>query len=427
MNVKKLTLIGFICLTSLTVSLGLQQANIGKINNALNLKSGVGTCFERVSQSFTALMTKNISSIYLSKTFLNTTSECIADANNILAGVSASLSKRSSSLLNQFGSDYYWLSQKSLKLKALISSSDINLESSNVIQKFAGLNDIKSEFTQEMNSSITKFEKENLTFFFIASSSVLLFLLSFVSFSFFNSKKHKYLKSSDKLAAKLVEDFDSEKSQRLFTELFQKLKVTNIHELYKMAANQNQSIDRLPIVKKVPEVETTNLAKVVSKRIEAFGPKILSLGVGVDSRNLKDFHIKGSDDLIDQLIFHSLNYSLDFSKEKKITLETSLLGSTAVFKVKLSSHCFNTNELDFLNSDNSEAAVVNLDLKLLKELTQDLDGSFAVRNKVDAAKNMISSEIEFLFTVPAIRKAKGPVKLLKGTKKEILAQMNSEA
>jgi hypothetical protein len=319
------------------------------------------------------------------------------------------------------------LSQKSLKLKALISSSDINLESSNIIQKFSGLNDIKSEFSQEINNSISTFDKENTSFLLIASSSVFLFLLSFISFSLFTSKRSKYLKSTDKLAANLVLNFNSDKSNRLFTELFQKLKLKNIYELHKMSANQTQSIDKLPVVKKVPEVETTNLAKVISKRIEAFAPKILSLGVGVDVRKLKEFHVKGSEDLIDQLIFHSLNYSLDFSKDKRIELETSLLGSTAILKVKLSSHCFNTNELDFLNSDNSQTDIVNLDLKLLKELTQDLDGSFATRNKVDTAKDIISSEIEFLFTVSAIRKIKGPVQLLKGTKKEILAQMNSEA
>ena len=294
MNVKKLTLVGFICLTSLSVSLGLQQANIGKINNALSLKSGVGTCFERISQSFTALMTKNISSMYLSKTFLSTTSECIADANTLLTGMSDKLSKRSSSLLNQFGSDYYWLSQKSLKLKALISSSDINLESSNIIQKFSGLNDIKSEFSQEINNSISTFDKENTSFLLIASSSVFLFLLSFISFSLFTSKRSKYLKSTDKLAANLVLNFNSDKSNRLFTELFQKLKLKNIYELHKMSANQTQSIDKLPVVKKVPEVETTNLAKVISTRIEAFAPKILSLGVGVDVRKLKEFHVKGS-------------------------------------------------------------------------------------------------------------------------------------
>lgn len=427
MNVKKLTLIGFVCLTSLITSLTLQQVNIDKINKSLNLKSGVGTCFERVSQSFTALMSKNISSMYLSKTFLNTTSECIADANSILAAAGASLSKRSSSLLNQFGSDYYWLSQKSLKLKALISSTDINLEASNVNQKFAALNDTKTEFSKEMNISIESFENQNISLLMIASSSVFVFLLSFAFFILSTRRNNKYLKATDKLAAKLIEDYESEKSERLFTELFQKLKLSNVHELHKLAKNNVETIERLPVVKKVPEIETANLAKIISKRIEAFGPKILSLGVGLDVRKLKEFHVKGEEDLIDQLIFHSLNYSLDFSKEKRVSLETSLLGSIAVFKIKLNSHCFNTNELDFLNSDTSDAQTVNLDLKLLKELTQDLDGSFAVRNKVDAARNMISSEIEFLFTVPAIRKSKGTVKLLKGTKKEILAQINSEA
>lgn len=427
MNVKKLTLVGLVCLTSIAVSLGLQQVNVKKINTAVSLKSGLGTCFERVSQSFTALMTKNIQSSYLSQTFLTTTSDCISDANTVFESLSEDLTQRSAQLLNQFGSDYYWLSQKSLKLKALISASDINLESSNIVQKYSTLNDLKVEFSKELASSMDNLKTSNTSLLLVSGSALIIFTLSFFAFSFSQMRKFSFISKLDMKAKDLnLKNMEREKADRLMKDLFNKLKIKNMETLYSHMTVNSESVDDIPSIVPIPAVESTNLSDSISKHLELLSSKISSFAVKVDMKRVKGFNVKGSQELIDQIVFHTLNYACDFSKGELISLDTSILGGTGILKIKLNKHCFNSDELEFLNNLNTVSSVINLDLKLLKELTSELEGSFAVKNKIDTARNITQSEVEFIFSIPSVRRATTK-KVMKGSKKDILKQMQSEA
>ncbi len=427
MNVKKLTVIGMLCLSSIAVSIGYQQMNVDKVKSAVSLKSGLGTCFERVSQSFTALMTKNIKSSYLSQAFLTTTSECISDANTVLGNISDDVSKKSAQLLNQFGSDYYWFSQKALKLKTLISSSDVNLESSNIVQKYFTLDDLRSNFSIELTKSVDRINKKNTQLLFVAAISFGAFLLSFITFSFIQRKRDLFIRKLDVNAKDLLStNIEKDKAERLIKDLFYKLKTKNIDLLYNQINKELSTLDDIPVVTPIPKVKSTNLSDSISKHLEALNSKISSYAIHIDMKNVKNFNVKGSEELVDQIVFHALNYACDFSKEERVKLNTSLLGGTAIFKIKLNKHCFNSDELDYLNNSKQINSTVNLDLRLLKELTENLEGSFAVRNNIDTTKNITQSEFEFIFSVPSIRKTT-TTKIMKGSKKDILRQMSSEA
>jgi len=426
MNVKKLVIFGTLSVVALVSALTVQQSNLSKISQAQTLNTGVGTCFQRVSQSFTALMTKSLSSNYIKKSFLTTTSDCIAQANELANEQKATLTKRSEVLLNQFSSDYYWFSQKTLKLTAQLSSADFDISASNVIGKFTTLDDLKSEFGGEIAKAITSLEQKNFYALLVATSSLLLFSIFFTSFMMGQKKKRKVLSLLDEEARDILDnEVDNDQARRVFTNIFNSLDLENSNKLLARLDTQ-ATVTSVPKLKEIPKVDSVNLSSSIHKNLESFGQKIASYGVVVNTESVKEFSVTGKDDLINQIVFHALNYAIDFSKEKKLKLSTSLLGGTALLKLKIEGHCFNSNELDYLNSSVSSQEHMNLDLMLLKELTADLEGSFAIKNKINTKEQRSNCELEFIFTVPSIRKSNS-VKVLKGSKKDILRQMNSEA
>ena len=426
MNVKKLVIFGTLSVVALASSLVVQQSNLGKISDAQTLNTGVGTCFQRVSQSFTALMTKSLNSNYIKKSFLTTTSDCIAQANELASEQKSTLTKRSQVLLNQFSSDYYWFSQKTLKLTAQLSSADFDISSSNVIGKFTTLDDLKSEFSGEVAKVTTILKQRNFYALLIATSSLLLFSIFFTSFMMGQKRKRKVLNLLDEEARDILDsEVDNDQARRVFTNIFNSLGLENSKRLL-AKVDTHTTNSSAPKLKEIPRVDSVNLSSSIHKNLESFGHKIASYGVTINTESVKEFSVTGNDDLINQIVFHALNYAIDFSKEKKLKLSTSLLGGTALLKINIEGHCFNSNELDYLNSSSSLQEHMNLDLMLLKELTADLEGSFAIKNKINAKEKRSNCELEFIFTVPSLRKTNS-VKVLKGSKKDILRQMNSEA
>jgi hypothetical protein len=95
----------------------------------------------------------------------------------------------------------------------------------------------------------------------------------------------------------------------------------------------------------------------------------------------------------------------------------------------MSNYCFNANELNFLNGDEELASSINMNLHLIKEVVKDLGANMAVKNKMNADQNIEGSEIEIIFERVNVEKEVQPknISIVKGTKKDILKAMQSNA
>lgn len=427
MKVKGLTISSLLCVSLIGTSLFLQQGSINKIKNNQILNSGISTCFERVSQSFTSLMTKNLNSTYLSKVFLESTSDCLNEGTQLIASNEKSFTKRTSSLLNQLKSDYFWFSQKALKLKSM--GELLDMSESNIVNKYASLNDLKGEFSVNTSNQISLLEKRISEYQLTLFGGFLLMSLSMGIFLFSRIRQRKFFKGIEKESKGLIQNYDQDKAIRVFQNIAAKLSLVETEKLAHLFVREKSTdLDLINEVTtlKIKEIESTQLQDSIHNNLEQFNTIIQSNSIKLDMNLTKNFHVIGHQELIDQAIFHALNYSIRFSKNETLKISTSLLGQTAVLKIKMNNHCFNPSELDYLNNDSQNEKEINLDLKLLKEITLDLEGSFEIKNKINAKKGIAASELEFLFTVAPTRKKN--VSVRKGSKKEILKQIqqNSE-
>jgi len=82
--VAGISLVSLVMISTTGSNLSTKQASIYK------MASGMNVCFQRVNQTFTALMLRDLTSNFISNEFKNTTGECFSQLSSALGGVVAS-------------------------------------------------------------------------------------------------------------------------------------------------------------------------------------------------------------------------------------------------------------------------------------------------------------------------------------------------
>src|SRR5690606_24575930 len=113
MTTKKLFWMSGLTFVIACSSIVYQQNQVNRAQSLSRLHNGVGTCFTRVAQTFTALMVNDLNSIYLSKDFKGLTSECFNEVNKVYKNIFGSKTvDQMTKNLNDLTSDAHWFSER---------------------------------------------------------------------------------------------------------------------------------------------------------------------------------------------------------------------------------------------------------------------------------------------------------------------------
>ncbi len=97
----------------LLVSSALLISKFGKMGQALmTVDEGINTCFQRVSQSYTARLINDFQSVYLDKNFTKMTEECFGESLGLLEEVDVADGGKALKTLNVLSNDVHWFHQK---------------------------------------------------------------------------------------------------------------------------------------------------------------------------------------------------------------------------------------------------------------------------------------------------------------------------
>lgn len=420
------------------------------VQNSLNVKeqkmttlsNGVGTCFTRVNQSFTALMIQDFSSAYLQKDFMNGSQECFNVANKQFALLWGKAFKDGYKHINQIVSDLHWFNEKTQKLKTLVQDGGVSLTNSNIINKYTALETAKIGFTDAVEKKQTATRGWATTWFVFSFVGFAGFL--FVA-GLFGTQQKKNRKIFNEIEADTESsEANAAKIDRILENVFAKLEMPNtykyVNEYYSNLLEKQyaefESNDEVrtvtEIVEEKAQVVTADFHESVNSVLDSVQTKAFTHGIMLNADIEDDFHVKGDQEALTQFLFNLVDYAADNSlhhnEGRRITLKSKALGGTAYFKVLIANYCFNADELNYLNSSEADAANINMNLILMKELLGDINATIAVKNKMSAKENLEGCEIEVIFQrykVEATEKTVATV--VKGTKKEILQAMQSEA
>ena len=146
---KILVGLGCISLVSILGFSMLGQNFAAKQASLFQVSNGLGVCFQRVNQSFTALMIKDFSSDFMTKDFRATTGDCFSELSSAIAAKSL-MTTNIKTKLNNIMSDTHWFGEKLDRVVELSETEQLDFSQSNIINKYVEIEQLKNNLEESM-------------------------------------------------------------------------------------------------------------------------------------------------------------------------------------------------------------------------------------------------------------------------------------
>jgi hypothetical protein len=431
--------------------------SISMMNNSImqkhsklqTMNGGVGVCFQRITQTFTALMIKDLSSSYLSESFKNVTGDCFSDLTSSMKNLMAE-NEQALNATNNLTSDLHWFNSKIDKIISLNKGESLDLSESNIIKKYEGLEELKIDIEQQVNEEIVSFDSvKNLGLAGILLSQLAL-LFSLASLFFKQRVSLKELSMIESFSLDAIEsNSKSSKAQRIYESLFSHIDLPTTKKflmdyhtnLLEENYNLNDQIIKMNTIGFTEEItptmpisndatqkeeEVTNFTDSLNTVLDRIQEKAFTHGVMLDTDLGESFDVLSNSEALDQVLFNTIQFSMESSlghnEGRRVIIRSKPLGGIAYCKIKILGHSFSDAEMNVINGRKVDDKInVNVNLVLLKELMDDANATIAVKNIHDQKSGQVESELEIIFERAQTKNTvKAPnVSVIKGTKKEI--------
>ena len=431
------------------------QNNTSKFIGANQLRAGMSTCFNRLSQTFTALMMQDFGTIYASDEFMNTTSACFSEAVT-LSTESNTLSSSIVKGINNISSQNFWFNEKVVKIKKIAAKGEMDLSQSNVIDKFSEIEALLITITDGLDDFAAKKAST------IESAKVLGFaiwiLLGLFSLAYYvaNRLSAARLGQVEKAAKAMLESENELMSAKVDRFLEHSLNVAKIPETYNLfnryhaqllektvsiAKTADSDVAEAELPREVTvEGEVVDLNAAFNASLKMVQDLAFTHGVILDFQLDDDLYAMGNSDGIIQVIYNilsfSINSSLDHNTGRRVTVRARNLGEAVLLKTSIEHHHFEASELGF-NGDEGQEDETELSLMMARELLSDYEGQIQLKNEDDAKAGSIEVVLqrapedkakeahELAQKVETLVESRNLVSLRKGTKKDILKDMEN--
>ena len=459
---RKNVLLSVMASAILVVPFGASEFIGSKINSTRNLNAGSSTCFTRVGQTFTALMIKDFSSPYLAKDFTSMTGECFAQLNKSFVSLYGNSFVAAGKPLNKLNSDLFWFHEKSEKLMDMAKKGTIQLTvGSNILNKYSELEGLNFNLQEKLDSKIKALNTWRNIWLGLSIFGAFLMAALGLTVSRTRQKEVAFFNELNEQAKEVLDNFNdvemsSIKTQRLMERLFTRIQAPLCFELYNqvqtdLLESRENTLTRVGDSSselKLNEVQATEVADDVEKvdfnnsarsLIDRMSSKIFTHGIAIEEDLEEDFFVKGNGESLEQLLYNLFSFAMESSltqeSGRKISIRSKALGGISYCKVRIANCLLNPDEMEFFNGS-KEIESSNVNLVLLKELATDLDVTLAAKNILNSNGSFSGSEVELVFkrmkTTDNFKNSEDLKKkelktLMKGTKKDILRAMRSEA
>lgn len=382
------------------------------MNTLHRTSNSLGICFERVGQSFMAVMLKDFSNNYVGNDFIQTTSECFEELKDQIEGVQADWTaaiKKSNYLLT----DYHWMGEEIQKIASNSEpGSDVNSEEVlSFYQKVEGHKNTLMDMMEKKENSLKVTSSDSMSFYGSLFAMLLLALYAFsrkVNIVQVNSRSNR----EKELAAQM--NYVGTESQ-MTTELDDSFDVSDL-----MTPDMNN------------DSESLNLNLVATGVAAVLGNKAFAYGVMMDFDVSEDIFVKGQEDSINQLLYSLIVYLMDGLKDKegtrRVKISAKLVGQRVELVVKADGLRFSKKELNFVNLRSKRAEdLMDGEIQICREIVEMSDLSLKLVNGMIDSEGyakfivrMRKGEPKKLFIEEKPRKL---VKVQKGSKSQLRATM----
>jgi hypothetical protein len=433
-----------ICGLSLMMTLGAfwhHQSNQMQLDKLSVLNQGIGTCFNRISQTFTAMMIKDVQSPYLNRNFMALSDECL---NETIKGINPFKKnvEKGYETLNQLISEVHWFHEKILKVhNPLLANPKAIVPLASLQERFGKMENFKLDLVDQIDSVNSQLRKIQINDEYLMGAGLILFAIALTILSLQDFQRGQmnreieteamtFLKSGNNDVGSVVENL----VERAL--LMQGLPVTN--QIFK--DYQNKLVDQkfeisVPSYNRVQEASKSEVSseELIENEVEEFKTSLKEILVSIQNVQPRDsIHMAEVRDVLMNVPFESFEQmmnsainqlSLRRPTNKKVMISNQIHSDKVVLNLFVAGTTFTATELDYAQGNKAVAAdSIDMNFVILKEMVGESGAQWHLENKVD--RNGSITGMNMRFTVDRTSKEKARlISVTKGKKKDLAKEL----
>lgn len=413
------------------------QSNQTQLGRLSVLNQGLSTCFNRVSQTFTAMMISDLQSPYVKTEFTNLSNECLAEAAAGSKALKSSMGKAYENL-NQLISETHWFHEKISRLQ---NQKDISALLAPVSDRYGRMENYRQTMSDEIDSTSSLIRKVQRNDEFLMGMGLIMFvialsLLSLQEYQRFEMKRSierealNYLTTGQAnvgaIVDRLVESALTTQGMPVTAQIFR-----DYHGDILERQATRISTDA-PVTEEVVEEESfatpvsTEITLADVREKTSLKEALVTLQNLQSKENLhiaelRDVQLLANSEGVEHMMNAAVNALLSHRKDdKKIMIGTQVHSDRVILNFFLGGCVFSATELEYSSNPEVIAEGLDMNLQILKEMVALANAQWFIENKVDRHGKITGMNIRLILDrAMKENRSKNLVSVMKGKKKDL--------
>lgn len=393
------------------------------------VQSGVGTCFSRVTQSFTAAMIKEFTSPYLKRDFMALSDDCLREGTKA-AGLDLTSFTKTDKIFNELVSEVFWFHEKVAKvLGAAGAKVDVPMQA--ITEKYSKVEGLKLDLQDQLELIGGQFREARMRDQILVAISFVMFVASLVMLGLRELAALRLKRTIERQALSLLNTGHAQTGGMVDQLVNRALEGQGMKVTAQVFADYHAGIlERQAVRAPSPRTEETqeSLPQDVTEVFTAAAPAPAAIvpEPEVDARKLltgqavrlkatmdvQDASVQADADVVAQLM-HTLGQRF---ASGKVNLVGKREGERYVICVEASDVCLTASELNYIQGNTTKMDGVDVNVVIAMDLIREAHVDAVIRNRINAEGTIIGAEAVLSFLTTTNRSL---VTVVRGKKKDL--------
>lgn len=412
----------------------MQLERMGVMNN------GVATCFTRISQTFTAMMIRDIRSPYLNRGFMGLSDECL---NETIKGINPFKQDvgKGYETLNQLISEVHWFHEKVIKIHApMLVGRDLKASLAPLSDRYSKMENYKETLMDEIDSATSQIRELQMNDEVMMGVGLVIFILSLTLLSLQEFNRNQLQKEIEREALSFLKTGRSHLGAIVDKLVDRALLTQGLPVTAQIFRDYHEDIlEKISLKISAPEVSESKVEEVTSSSEEmtpeytGFRTSFKEVLVSIQSLQPKDtIHMSEVRDVqlnvayetFEQMMSAAVNQLASRKTEKKkVMISNQIHSDRTIVNLFLRGSTFTAAELEFSEKGRSVAVdAPDMNLVILKEMVEEAGAQWYLENKTDRNGNISGMNIRFTLA-RAPKERLRVVSVIRGKKKHLQKQL----
>lgn len=405
--------------------------NVSEAEKISRVQNGIGTCFARVTQTFTAAMIRDLNSPYLKRDFMALSDECVAQGTKA-TGLGISTLPKAAKFFNDLVTEVYWFHEKVVKVLAQSLGTNAEVPPlTSISEKYAKVESLKLDLQDQLDLIGGQYREARLRDQILVGVAFMLFIGSLLVLALKELAVLKNKRATEMQALTLLNTGNAQIGAMVDQLISNGLEAQGMHVsaqvfrdyhgavLERMATrtsfdqpNSMEQVTHEPTTSASPREVVAAVSVPVTPEMDA--RKILTAqAVRLKaSMEVQEATVLADAELVSQII---QAFGQRFSSGK-VQLQGVRVGDNYQVKVIAENVCFNASELNYVTQTDASMQGVDVNIVLGMDLIRDNNIQAQIKNRTNEVGVVAGAEA--IFTLPSAP-SRTLMNVVRGKKKDL--------